>query len=114
MVEVTSSVYISLDSTPSADTPPPGMLALILRPPPDRAPFFPQFLGMQGGEARETANSDGIDPFARGVPGESRTRIIPPRIDPLSVGSEKDLRVTFALTVVVQERRGQGKEREII
>lgn len=65
MVEVTSSAYISLDSTPSADTPPPGMLALILRPPPDRAPFFPLFLGMLGGEARETANSDGIDPFAR-------------------------------------------------
>lgn len=78
MVEVTSSAYISLDSTPSADTPPPGMLwrssfdLLQIEP-----PFF-LFFGMRGGEPRETANSDGIDPFARSsalleIVGETRT-----------------------------------------
>lgn len=42
MVEETSSAYISLDSTLSADTPPPGMTLRrsSFRPPPDRAPIF--------------------------------------------------------------------------
>lgn len=105
MVEVTSSAYISLDSTPSADTPPPGMLALILRPPPDRAPFFPLFLGMLGGEARETAKSDGIDPFALESSallenvGEMKT-MSPRVLTPSVCRTEKKFHVTFVMTIV--------------
>lgn len=66
MVEETSSAYISLDSTPSADTPPPGMLRrssfdlLQIEP-----PFFLCSPGCKVGKHREAA--DGIDPFARGI-----------------------------------------------